>query len=65
MSTPIPSSSESVESIYHDHLSGMSSWESDINVSTIFKDLSENMSSTNHIEDKGEDEEMIQSDTDP
>ena len=41
----------------------MSSWESDVRVGEIFKDLSVNMVSTSHLEDG--DEEMIQSDTDP
>ena len=41
----------------------MSSWESDVSVGNIFRELSVNMVSTNHLEDG--DEEMIQSDTDP
>ena len=45
-STPIPSASESEESLYHNHSSGTSSWESDVNVSDIFKELSVNMVST-------------------
>jgi len=62
ISTPIPSTSESEESLYHDHSSGTSSWESDVSVGGIFKELSVNMVSTSHPK---EDEEMIQSDTDP
>ena len=59
MSTLIPLSNESEESLYHDHPSGKSSWESDISVDAIFKDLSVNMVSTSHLEDEEEDEEMI------
>jgi len=58
VSTPIPSASESKESLYHNHSSGTSSWESDFSVGKIFKDLSINMVSTSHSEDR--DEEMIQ-----
>jgi len=65
VSTPIPSGSESEESLYHDHSSGTSSWESNISVRSILEDLSVNMVSTSHMEDEDEDEEMIQSDTDP
>ena len=64
VSTPIPSGSESEESLYHDHLSDTSSWELDINVGAIFEDLSVNMDSTSHMENEDEDEEMIQSDAD-
>ena len=63
VSTPIPSASESEELLYHNHSPGTSSWESDVNVGNIFKDLLVNMVSTSHPED--EDEEMIQSDIDP
>jgi len=63
VSTPIPSASESEESLCHNHSSGTSLWESDISVSNIFKQLSVNMVSTSHPENG--DEEMIQSDTDP
>ena len=63
MSTPIPSASESEESLYHNHSSGTSSWESDVSIGNIFKELSVNVVSTNHPEDG--DEEMIQSDIDP
>ena len=38
-------------------------WESDVSVGNIFKDLSVNMVSTSHLEDR--DEEMSQSDTNP
>jgi len=61
MSTPIPSASESEESLYHDHSLGTSSWELDVSVGDIFKDLSVNMVSTSHPKDG--DKEMIQSDT--
>jgi len=63
MSTPIPSASESEESLNHNHSSGTSSWESDVSFGNIFKDLSVNMTSTSHPEDG--DEEMILSDADP
>jgi len=63
VSTPILSFSESEKSLYHNHTSGTSSWESDISVSGIFKDLAVNMVSTYHPEDG--DEEIIQSETDP
>jgi len=38
----------------------MSSWESDIRVDAIFKNLSVNMVSTSHLKGEDEDEEMIQ-----
>ena len=60
---PIPSDFESEESLYYDHSSGTSSWESNVSIDTIFRNLLVNMVSTSHLED--EDEEMIQSDTDP
>ena len=63
ISTPAPSNSDSEESLYHDYSSGTSSWESDVSVGNIFRELSVNMVSTSHLEDG--DEEMIQSDTDP
>ena len=65
MSTSIPLGFESEELLYHDHSSDTSSWESDISVGTIFKNLSVNIVSTSHMEDEDEDEEMIQLDTDP
>jgi len=55
--------SESEESLYYYRSSGTLSWESDVNVGNIFKEISVNMVSTSHSEDG--DEEMIQSDTDP
>jgi len=61
-STPIPSASEFEESLYHNHSSGMSSWESNVSIDDIFEDLSVNMVSTSHLKDK--DDEMIQSDID-
>ena len=39
ISTPILLVSESEESLYHNHLSGTSSWESDVSVNNIFKDF--------------------------
>ena len=63
MSTPIPSASDSEESLGHDCSSGTSSWESDVSVGNIFRELSVNMVSTSHLKDR--DEEMTQSDTDP
>ena len=62
--TPFPSGSEFEESLYHDPLSGMSPWESDIIVGTIFEDLLVNKISTSHMENEDEDEEMIRLDTD-
>jgi len=61
--TLILSTSESEESLHHNHSSGMSSWESDVSVGNIFKEFSVNMISTSHLE--YENEEMIQSDIDP
>ena len=55
--------SESEESLYHNHSSGTSSWESDVSVGNLFREFSVNMVSTSHLE--GGDEETIQSDTDP
>ena len=63
MSTPIPSASDSEETLGHDYSSGTSSWESDASVGNIFRELSVNMVSTSRLEDR--DEEMIQSDTNP
>ena len=56
VSTPISSTSESEESLYHYRSSGTSSWESDVNVGNIFKELSVNMVSTSHP--KNGDKEM-------
>jgi len=63
VSTPIPSASEFEESLCHNYSSGTSSWESDVNVGNIFRELSVNIVSISHLEDR--DKEMIQSDTDP
>ena len=63
VSTPIPSASESEESLYHNHSSSTSSWESDVSVGNIIKDPFVNMVSTSYSEDG--DGEMIQSDIDP
>ena len=63
VSTPVPSASESEGSLYRNHSSGTSSWESDVNVGNIFREFSVTMVSTSHLEDGNE--EMIQSDTDP
>jgi len=57
VSTPIPSASESEESLYHNHSSGTLSWESDVSVGNLFGELSVNMVSTSHLEDG--DEETI------
>jgi len=62
VSTPIPSASESEESLCHNYLSGTSSWESDVSIGNIFRGFSVNMVSTSHLEDR--DDEMIQSDID-
>jgi len=51
VSTPILLASESEESLYHDHSSGTSLWESEVSVGNIFKDLSVNMVSTRHPKD--------------
>jgi len=61
--TPFLSDFESEESLYHDHSSGTSSWESDVSLGTMFENLSVNIVSTSHLEEKNE--EMIQSDIDP
>jgi len=57
VSTPIVSASESEESLYHNHSSGTSSWESDVSVGNIFRELLVNMTSTCHLKDG--DEEII------
>ena len=61
VSTPVPSASDSEGPSGHNCSSDTSSWESDVSVSNIFRELSVNMISTSHPEDG--DEEMIQSDT--
>jgi len=63
VSTLILSASESEGSLHHNHSSGKSSWESDVNVGNILKELSVNMVSISHLKDGYE--EIIQSDTDP
>ena len=63
MSTPIPSASEYEESLFHSYSSGTSSWESDVSINNIFRELSVNMVSASHLEDRVE--EIFQSDTDP
>jgi len=63
VSTPISLDFEFEESLYHDHSSRTSSWESNVNICTIFQNLSVNMVSSSHLED--ENEEMIKSDIDP
>jgi len=63
VSTSVPSASDSGGSSGRDYSSDTSSWESDVSVGNIFRELSVNMVSTSHLED--EDEGMIQSDTDP
>ena len=68
VSTPVSLDPE-FEEVYHDSTSATSSWDSDISVDDIFKSLSVNMVSTNHLTDVREDtfksEELIQSDSDP
>jgi len=59
VSTSIPSGANFEESLYHDHSSGTSWWESDIRFGTNFEDLSVNIISTSHLEDENEDEETI------
>ena len=63
MSTPISSASESEESLYYDHSSGTLSWESDVSVGSILKELLVNMVLISHPGDG--DGEIIQSDTNP
>ena len=63
VSTSVPSASDSEGPSGHNYSSGTSSWESDVSIGNIFREFSWNMVSTSHLED--EDEEMIQSDTDP
>ena len=55
VSTPI--SSESEESLYHNYSSGTSSWESDVSIGNLFRELLVNVDSTSHLEDG--DDEMI------
>jgi len=64
--TPVSSDSEPEKWVRYDHSLGTSSLESDVSVGTLFKNLSVNMVSTSHMEDKDKDEaeEMIQSDAD-
>jgi len=65
----VSSDSESEEEVYHDSLSTISSWDSNVSVGVIFESLSVNMVSASHLEDDGKDiiesEELIQSDSDP
>jgi len=63
VSTPIPSASESEKLLYHDYSSGTSSWDSNVSISNLFRELSVYMISASQLEDRGE--EMIQADTDP
>ena len=63
VSIPIPSASKSEGPLHHNHSSGTSSWESDVSVDNIFKELSVNLILTSHPKDGNK--EMIQSDTDP
>ena len=64
--TPVSSDSEPEKWVRYDHSLGTLSWESDVSVGALFKNLSVNMVSTSHMEDKDKDEaeEMIQSDAD-
>jgi len=52
VSMPSPSDFELEESLYHDHPSGTSSWESDISVDIILENLSVNMVSTSYLEEE-------------
>jgi len=58
VSTPTPSASEFEESLCHNYSSCTSSWESDVSLDKIFRELSVNIVSTRHLEDRNE--EMIQ-----
>jgi len=62
VSTPVSSDSEPEQWVSHDHSSETLSLGSDVNISAIFKSLSVNMISNNHLEheDKDKTEEMIQ-----
>lgn len=61
--TSTQSDSNSVESVYHDHSSSTSSWESDVGVGAVFKSLFVDMVLTSHLEDDKE-FELTQSDDD-
>jgi len=54
---------KSEEEVYHDGSSATSSWDSNISIGDIFKNLLVNMVSISHLEDDGEDsfkfEELI------
>jgi len=54
VSTPVPSASDSEGPSGHNCSSDTSSWESDVSVSNIFKELSINMVSTSHLESEDE-----------
>jgi len=68
MYLPISSDPKSKKEVYHDSSSAMSSWDSDVSISDIFRSLSVNMVSTSPFEDDGEDtcesEEFLQSGSD-
>jgi len=51
VSAPSLSDFKSEESLYHDHSSGTSSWESDVSLGTIFENLSVNILLTSHLEE--------------
>ena len=59
VSTLIPSASESDESLYLNHSSGTSSWESDVSIGGIFKEFSVNMISTSHQEEEDEKNDLV------
>jgi len=69
VSTSVSSDPEFEKEVYFDSSLATSSWDSDVNIDNIFRSLSVNIVSTNHVEDDREDtfksEELIQSDTDP
>ena len=64
---PVSSDPESEEEVNHGSSSVTSSWDLDIRVGDIFKSLSVNMVSFNHLEDDREDtfkaKELVQSDS--
>ena len=55
VSTPVSSDPESEEEVYHDSSSTTLSWDSDVNISDIFRSLSLNMVLASQLEDDGED----------
>jgi len=66
---PVPSDPESEKEVYHDSSSATSSWDSDVSIDDIFRSLSMNMISANHLKDDGKDtfdpKELSQSNSNP